>query len=118
MRKSLLFRFFRASEMARAEPARGCARRSPPLLCGDALYPWRQDVIVEGRSIADPDGGDAFDEHHLRVRVGDGRLTITAGGSAATSVCRIEVRPVPFASATQEPRVRDGFAWRAAQRAR
>jgi hypothetical protein len=53
-------------------------------------------LLVEGVTMADPDGADRFDDDTVTVQVGDGRLTILAASNAMNAkVCFIEVVAVP-----------------------
>lgn len=53
-------------------------------------------LLVEGVTMADPDGGDRFDDDTISVQVTDGRLTVVPAANAVNAkVCFIEVVALP-----------------------
>ncbi|MBA3700564.1 MAG: DUF1593 domain-containing protein [Planctomycetes bacterium] len=53
-------------------------------------------LLVEGVTMADPDGADRFDDDTVTVQVSDGRLTVAPASNAVNAkVCFIEVVAVP-----------------------
>lgn len=64
---------------------------------GDPAYTDQVNhLVVEGVSMADPDGQDRFDDDTLGVQVSDGRLTVVPAANAVNAkVCFIEVVALP-----------------------
>ena len=54
-------------------------------------------LLVEGMTMADPDGEDRFDEDTISVQVTDGRLTVVPASNAVNAkVCFIDVVALPI----------------------
>jgi len=64
------------------------------VVCGDADNVDQVNHLdIDGSVVKHPDGGDAFDEYGLRVKIDDGRLTIAPGpGSKNAKICFVELR--------------------------